>query len=420
MLYQRWQHIACEHAREIALTDLSAGTRWTFADLAEAKSHRAGEPGGMCFPQGHGAEFVLAILEAWRAGAVVCPIEAGQSVPSLRDRPKGIAHLKMTSATTGPARLVAFTAEQLAADAGNIVQTMGLRREWPNLGVISLAHSYGFSNLILPLLLHGIPLVLVNSPLPEAIRSAASQLPNLTLPAVPALWRAWHDAGAIPPNVRLAISAGALLPLPLEQQVFEKADLKIHNFYGATECGGIAYDASDRPRLDAACVGGAMKNVTLTVGKEGCLEVRGNAVGETYWPRAEASLEHGCYRTRDLAELQDGLAFLRGRAGDQINVAGRKVSPETVEHALLAHPEIRECLVFGAATSEAERSEIVVACIAGNSGMTGQVLKQFLLSKLPAWQIPREWRFVESLAPNQRGKLSRSEWRTRLGFAPPP
>jgi long-chain acyl-CoA synthetase len=41
---------------------------------------------------------------------------------------------------------------------------MGLRPDWPNLGVISLAYSYGFSNLVLPLLLHGIPLFLAPSP----------------------------------------------------------------------------------------------------------------------------------------------------------------------------------------------------------------------------------------------------------------
>src|SRR5204863_4900590 len=113
--------------------------------------------------------------------------------------------------TTGVPRLVAFTAPQLMADAGNIVQTMGLRPDWPNLGVISLAHSYGFSNLVLPLLLHGIPLLLLDSPLPEAVRRSAELHPAITLAAVPALWRAWHEASAIPANVRLAISAGAPL-----------------------------------------------------------------------------------------------------------------------------------------------------------------------------------------------------------------
>ncbi len=110
-------------------------------------------------------------------------------------------------------RAVAFTAEQLAADAENIVATMGLRPDWPNLGVISMAYSYGFSNLVLPLLLHGIPLFLAPAPLPEILRGAAKAHWNLTVAGVPALWHAWHKAGVILSNVRLAISAGATLPL---------------------------------------------------------------------------------------------------------------------------------------------------------------------------------------------------------------
>ncbi len=144
---------------------------------------------------------------------MVCPLEPGQSPPEISAPPKNCAHLKSTSATGGTARFVAFTAEQLVADAENIVATMGLRADWPNLGVISLAHSYGFSNLVLPLLLHGIPLILAPAPLPEIIRRAAENESAITLAAVPAMWRAWHEAKAIPQNVRLAISAGAPLPV---------------------------------------------------------------------------------------------------------------------------------------------------------------------------------------------------------------
>ena len=107
---------------------------------------------------------------------------------------------QITSATTGPARAVAFTGEQLAADVDNIVATMGLRPDWPNLGVISMAHSYGFSNLVLPLLLHGIPLVLVPAPLPEMVRDRRRRNSAITLAGVPAMWRAWHEAPAIPPQ----------------------------------------------------------------------------------------------------------------------------------------------------------------------------------------------------------------------------
>ena len=419
MLYELWQRVSCEHAAAVALTDWRTRRRWTFGELAKAAEQGGPLEGRFAFPHGNGPEFILTVLNAWRISAVLCPLEPGQAPPELENLPRGIVHLKTTSATTGRPRLVAFTAEQLAADAENILHTMGLRAAWPNLGVISLAHSYGFSNLVLPLLLHGIPLVLLDSPLPETVRAAASAANHLTLPAVPVLWRAWHEAGAIPENVRLAISAGAPLSLSLEQDIFAKNGMKLHNFCGATECGGIAYDASETPRTEGSCIGAAMKNVSLSVNADGCLEVRSRAVGQGYFPEPDANLAGGCYRTSDLAEIKGGQVFLRGRASDQINVAGRKVSPEAIERVLLKHPLVKDCLVFGAPSSEAGRSDIVVACVVGKPEDGSETLKQFLLAQLPAWQVPREWRFVDSLAPNQRGKLSRAEWRTKLGFASP-
>ena len=414
MLYERWREIAQARRDEIALRDLSSGGQWTFGQLAAAAQSvaRAGAP--VAFPAGACADFILEVLGAWGSGQVVCPLEPGLPAPAIsRGLPAGIVHIKTTSATTLTPRLVAFTARQLMADAENIVATMGLRPDWPNLGVISLAHSYGFSNLVLPLLLHGIPLILVGAALPEAVRRAAAIEPAVTLPAVPALWRSWHQAGAIPGNVRLAISAGAPLPLALEQRVFAERGLKIHNFYGSTECGGLAFDATGSPRVDGCCAGAPLRHVRLSGAEDGCLEVRGGAVGETYWPEPEASLREGVFHTSDLGEISGGLVYLRGRASDQINVAGRKVLPETIEEVLAEHPEVRECLAFGAPSPDVERGETIVACLAVKDGVSTETLRQFLMAKLPAWQVPREWWFVPALAANRRGKLSRAEWRRR-------
>jgi long-chain acyl-CoA synthetase len=411
MLYDRWREIAREFAGETALRDLPSGRAWTFAQLgAEAERSAAKPP--IVFPRGNTPEFVIAVLQAWQSGSVVCPIEPEQSPPQFRPPPAPIAHVKITSATSGAPKLVAFTAEQLAADAENIVATMGLRRDWPNLAFISLAHSYGFSNLITPLLLHGIPLVLGGPPLPEIVRRALSDSP-ITLAAVPALWRVWHEADALTPNVRLAISAGAPLPLAIERDVFAQRGLKIHNFYGASECGGIAYDASDAPRADAACAGAPMRNVSLNVNSSGCLEVRGANVAETYWPQPTEALGGGVYRTSDLVELKDGSVFLRGRAADVINVAARKVAPETIERALETHSAVRGCLVFGVPVDE-ERGETIIAVIESAAEANAQALRQFLLERLESWQVPREFWFVESLGANARGKISRADWRQRF------
>ena len=414
MLYEQWLSVARNHGDAQALHDLASGRRWTFRQLQKAAEQGDPGPGPVVFPRGNTPEFVLDVVRSWRLGRVVCPLESGQPWPPLPGNlPPFVVHLKSTSASTGPSRLVAFREEQLAADAENIVNTMGLRTDWPNLGVISLAHSYGFSNLVLPLLLQGIPLVLVDGSLPEALRLAAGGLEDVTLPAVPALWRAWHEAGAIPEHTRLAISAGAALPLPLEQEVFAKQGLKIHNFYGSSECGGIGYDETDLPRADAACVGSVLQDVQVAIGEDGCVEVRGKAVGETYWPEHSDRLSGGVFRTSDLGEILAGRIYLRGRAGDQINVAGRKVSPEVIERALMKHEGVKECLVFGVPSSDAERGESIVGCLVLEEMLPLETLRNFLIHRLPAWQVPREWWLVDSLAANHRGKISRADWRSR-------
>jgi acyl-coenzyme A synthetase/AMP-(fatty) acid ligase len=413
MLYELWRKVAAARHNELALRDGASGRRWSFVELLAAGEARSRAPGEMVFPQGNSPEFLLDLLAAWREGKIVCPLEPDQSPPQIPLPPEPCVHLKTTSATTGTARLAAFTAEQLAADAENIVATMELRADWPNLGVISIAHSYGFSNLILPLLLHGIPLILAPSPLPEAVRRAADGERALTLPAVPAMWRAWHEANAIPPGVCLAISAGAPLPVELERAVFATRRLKIHNFYGSTECGGIAYDTSETPRCDGAFVGEAIRNVDLSINADGCLAVRSRAVAQTYWPASAGNLGAGLFQTSDLAEVGAGKVFLRGRTGDLINVAGRKISPLIIEQALARHPDVRACLVFGAPDRDAERNDLIVAAVVAKAAVSGEALRKFLLEKIPAWQIPRDWWFVESLEANRVGKISRAEWRRR-------
>ena len=414
MLYNSWRKIAGVRPRATALWELAAGRCWTFAELAEAAEADSVRAGEVAFARGLSAEFVIQVLRGWRCGAAVCPLDIEQAIPRLpQPLSREIAHLKTTSATTGNRRLVAFTAAQLAADAVNIVATMGLRPDWPNLAVISLAHSYGFSNLVLPLLLHGIPLVLVGAALPDAVQQAAAAHPSITLAAVPALWRMWHDANAIPPNARLAISAGAPLPLSLEQAIFSRHGLKVHNFYGSSECGGIAYDQSAVPREDGACAGVPLANVEVTAANDGCLEVRSRAVGQTYWPEQDATLANGVFRTSDLGEIRNGLIYLQGRAGDQINVAGRKVAPESIEKVLTTHPSVRACLVFGVPSMDARRGETIVACVAADPGTTTDSLKDLALAQLPSWQVPRDWWLLQSLETNDRGKLSRTEWRKR-------
>src|SRR5206468_9647662 len=174
MLYEQWLEIAAAFPDRIGLRDLAVRNKWTFGEIAALIQQITPSKEKILFPQGGSAEFIFTVLRAWRDQQVICPLEEGQSAQLVDSVPPGIVHLKTTSATTGASRLVAFLPEQLRADADNIVQTMGLNIQSPNLGVISLAHSYGFSNIVLLLLLHGLSLIFVGSGLPEVVVCATS------------------------------------------------------------------------------------------------------------------------------------------------------------------------------------------------------------------------------------------------------
>lgn len=412
MLYAAWRRTVEEHADQVALIEMPSRRRRTFAELDAALTNFQPKPEPIAYVEQGGAEFVLRVLAAWKAGRVTCPVEAGHAVPSLPPPPEDVAHLKITSGTTGQPRAIAFTARQLMADGRNIRTTMGLRREWPNVAAVSLAHSYGFSNLILPLVLDGVPLILAESALPASIAAVLEEFDGVTLPGVPVLWQAWHGAGVLNQRVRLAISAGAPLPVELEQRIHAASGVKVHNFYGASECGGIAFDRTELPREDDKLIGEALDGVCLTVEND-CLVVAGEAVGAGYWPEREPSLDGGRFVTSDLAAISDGEVRLHGRVSDVINRGGRKIEPQAVEAVIRSHPAVEACLVFGVPANDASRGErIVAAVVLANATRSGE-LARYVADRLPAWQCPQDWWVLPELFANERGKTPRRAWRER-------
>jgi len=88
------------------------------------------------------------------------------------------------------------------------------------------------------------------------------------------------------------------------------------------------------------------------------------------------------------------------------------VSPAIIERALREHEDVAECLVFGVPSSDADRIDLIVAYVTAKRRGAKDELKQFLLQKLPSWQVPRVWCFADSLGIDGRGmKIARAQWR---------
>jgi acyl-coenzyme A synthetase/AMP-(fatty) acid ligase len=318
--------------------------------------------------------------------------------------------LKLTSGTTSRPRAIRFTAAPLVADCDNICETMGIGEGDLNFGVIPFSHSYGFSNLITPLLCRGVPLVASEERMPRAIINDLASTGATVFPGMPVFFEKLGvmESGPALGRLRLCISAGAPLTARVGEAFTARFGLKVHTFYGSSECGGIGYDAGDEAVYEDGFAGTAMKSVEVTPVCEGAgqIAVRSAAVGEGYYPEpCPETLGAGRFVPGDLVRMGARGMYLVGRDTDVINIAGRKLNPAEIEQRLAACPGVRQVVVFGVAS--ALRNEEAVACVSG-SALAAEVLR-YARSVLSGWQVPKDVWVVDEVPVNERGKISRRE-----------
>jgi len=330
------------------------------------------------------------------------------------------ALLKLTSGTTAAPRAIRFGSEQLLADCEQICETMGVSDVDLNFGVIPISHSYGFSNLLTPLIARGVPLVLSQDRTPRAVLADIAKTDATVFPGMPLFYQAFCEMKNIPPlpKLRVCISAGAPLPIATAKKFRDKFALPIHSFYGASECGGICYDREAKNEIEGF-VGSPMKDVDLEMIEPGAetsqVRVRSAAVGDGYFPDVdEEKLGNGVFVPDDLLARHGSGFKIVGRISDVINVAGKKVNPAEIEERLLHFPGVRQAVAFGRPAGAGLRNEEVAACVVANIDLRKNELMEFCRTALSGWQVPKRIFIVDSIPTNERGKISRRELAKRF------
>jgi long-chain acyl-CoA synthetase len=371
-------------------------------------------------------------LEICRAKAVVSAVPSGGAPEIIPLRTANTTPvwgegspvlLKLTSGTTATPRAVRFRSEQLLADCNQICETMGISDASLNFGVIPISHSYGFSNLLTPLIGRGVPMVISRDRTPRAILADLARSDATVFPGMPVFYQAFCEMEHVPTlsKLRLCISAGAPLSISVAKKFLEKFNLPIHSFYGASECGGICYDR-DATNPSEGFVGQPMKGVTLQMidPNESATQVRvrSAAVGDGYFPEPDKEkLADEIFVPDDLLARESSGFKIVGRVSDVINVAGKKVNPAEVEAHLLRFSGVRQAVVFGRpAGAKALRNEEVTACVAATPEVSETELLQFCRGALSTWQVPKRIFIMDTIPANERGKISRRELSRRFSM----
>jgi len=366
-------------------------------------------------PIGHG-------LAAWVAMPLPDP---GQHAPA--------AMLRLTSGSTGEPRVTCTEERHLVADVVHITEAMDIRPGTRQFGVIPLSHSYGFGNLLLPLLWQGTPVVLRPQFVPTQVAPDIHAGALETFPGVPFMFEhlARHQDVSQLRSLRLAVSAGARLPYETVSAFHRATGVKVRSFYGSSESGGICFDGTDRidERVPVGHpIGATRVELVPDPGApegSGRVRVSGPNVIDHYagddppspgLRRTSAPRFDGVFLTSDYARLDgDGLYVLTGRVRSFVNVAGRKVVPQEVETALRALPGVSDAVAMG--VHDAVRGEALGACLVSDAAWDARTVREALATRLAAHKLPRVVVVMRALPLTDRGKVDRAAIARLLGQA---
>jgi long-chain acyl-CoA synthetase len=235
---------------------------------------------------------------------------------------------------------------------------------------------------------------------------------------VPADVRARYDVSSL----RHVVHAAAPCPPAVKHAMLDWWGPKLHEYYGATEGGGTYVSPADWMRFPGT-VGKSTPGMEVRILDESEAVLPAGAVGNVYMrrtpdfdfeykgdPEKTRRARHGDFFTvGDVGYLNDeGYLFLCDRKIDMIVSGGANIYPAEIESALILHPSVADCAVFGVPNDEwgEEVRAVVQPAVGVQTGEELTVeLMRFLGERIARMKMPRVIDYVSQLPRDANGKL---------------
>ena len=351
----------------------------------------------------------------------------GKSVQfeSVRTGRDDVALLGFTSGTTGePKATMHFHRDLLTIADGYAKEVLQVTPDDVFVGSPPLAFTFGLGGLAIFPLRFGATATLLETASPpnmiEIIETYKATVCFTAPTAYRAMMRAM-DEGADLSTLRCAVSAGETLPAPVFDEWQSKTGKPMLDGIGATEMLHI-FISNRFEDAKSACTGKPINGYEAKVvddqmqelprGEPGRLAVRG-PTGCRYLAddRQQQYVVDGWNITGDTFRQDEaGYFHFAARNDDMIISSGYNIAGPEVEAALLAHPDVVECGVIGAA--DEERGQVVQAHVVLEAGVphnlaTIEKLQLHVKNAIAPYKYPRSIVFIDELPKTQTGKVQR-------------
>ncbi|WP_197063569.1 class I adenylate-forming enzyme family protein [Novosphingobium malaysiense] len=336
-----------------------------------------------------------------------------------------------TSGTTGQPKGVLLTQRSMLwVTASCWAPMIGLGPDDTMLAPLPLFHSYALNLCVVSIVATGASIYLMERfSTGEATRLLRGG--GFTLfPGVPTIFHylietARKEGDFLLSNLRLCVTAGAILPAALNDEFERRFGVKLLDGYGITETSTmVTMNGPEGGRVPGSCglpiVGLAVRVVNPETmrdcdpGEEGELIVRGPNVMTGYLNKPEETakaIRNGWYHTGDLARSdRNGFLTITGRIKELIIRGGQNIAPAEVEEVVAKLECIVDCAVVG--LPHEGLGEIVgLFVIPRDSGFDQDVVIEHCRQHLSSYKVPTVIHAVEAIPRTGSGKIIRYQLR---------
>lgn len=355
------------------------------------------------------------------AGAVTEPLPEPDSAD--------VALLQLSGGSTGVPKLIPRTHDDYMYSVRAAAEACQVSTETVYLCALPAAHNFPLSSPgILGVLYAGGRVVMAPDPSPDTAFDLIDAESVTMTALVPALATAWMNAAAnrerTLPSLQTLQVGGARLDPAQARRVEPTLGAQLQQVFGMAE-GLVCYtrhdDSADVIETTQGRPASSDDEIRLVddddspvhEGHSGHLQTRGPYTVRGYYRadahNAVAFTHDGFYRTGDLARLAaDGSIVVTGRAKDQVNRGGEKISAPEVEEHLRTHPHVLDAALI-AVDDEVLGERSCAVCVRADEEVSPAQLRAHLRARgLAGYKIPDMIRFVARLPRTAIGKVDKN------------
>lgn len=356
---------------------------------------------------------------------------------SPRDPPEIFepAFIIYTSGTTGRAKGVLLSVHSMLwITAACWAPIAGLSESDVVLSPLPLFHSYALNLSVLSILSVGATeYIMEKYSTTDAVRLLKSG-EFTVFPGVPTMFHYFLEAtnaepGLKLPNLRLSMSAGAIMPATLNREFESRFGVKLLDGYGITETSTmVTMNWPVGERVMGSCglplPGLAVRIISpasgedVAAGEEGELIVRGPNLMSGYHNKPEetaSALRKGWYHTGDLARSDsNGFLTITGRLKELIIRGGQNIAPAEIEEVVNALDGVIDSAVVGIPHEHLGEVPALFVVARKGTGIGAKDILEHCRGRLSSYKVPFSVHFVDEIPRTGSGKIIRFKLREML------